>query len=122
MSSRPSSVLADPGRLAALRQSNLLDTPAEEAFDRLVRQAAHMLEVPIALVSLIDEDRQVLKASVGLPEPRASARQTPLSSSLCQQLLVTRQPLVIPDTRRDPLARDDEFVLALGLAAYSASR
>jgi PAS domain S-box-containing protein len=120
MSSRPSSVLADPGRLAALRQSNLLDTPAEEAFDRLVRQAAHMLEVPIALVSLIDEDRQVLKASVGLPEPRASARQTPLSSSLCQQLLVTRQPLVIPDTRRDPLARDDEFVLGLGLAAYLA--
>jgi PAS domain S-box-containing protein len=115
-SSRPSSVLADPGRLAA--QSNLLDTLAEEVFDRLVRQAAHMLEVPIALVSLIDEDRQVLKASVGLPGPWVSARQTPLSSSLCQQLLVTRQPLVIPDTRRHPLARDDEFILAHGLAAY----
>jgi PAS domain S-box-containing protein len=118
MSSRPSSVLADPGRLAALRQSNLLDTPAEEAFDRLVRQAAHMLEVPIALVALIDEDRQVLKASVGLPGPWAAARQTPLSSSLCQQLLVTQQPLVIPDTRRDPLTRDDEFLLAHGVAAY----
>jgi PAS domain S-box-containing protein len=118
MSSRPSSVLADPGQLAALRQSKLLDTPAEEAFDRLVRQAAHMLEVPIALVSLIDQDRQVLKASVGLPEPRASARQTPLSPSLCQQLLVTQQPLVIPDTRRHPLTRDDEFLLAHGLAAY----
>jgi PAS domain S-box-containing protein len=74
--------------------------------------------VPVALVSLIDQDRQVLKASVGLPEPWASARQTPLSSSLCQQLLVTRQSLVIPDTRRDPLARDDEFLLAHGLAAY----
>jgi PAS domain S-box-containing protein len=118
MSSRPSSVLADPGRLAALRQSNLLDTPAEEAFDRLVRQAAHMLEVPIALVALIDEDRQVLKASVGLPGPWAAARQTPLSSSPCQQLLVTQQPLVIPDTRRDPLTRDDEFLLAHGVAAY----
>jgi PAS domain S-box-containing protein len=120
MSSRLTSVVADPGRLAALQQSNLLDTPAEEAFDRLVRQAAPMLEVPIALVSLLDEDRQVLKASVGLPEPWVSARQTPLSSSLCQQLLVTRQPLVIPDTRRDPLTRDNEFVLAHGLAAYLA--
>jgi len=120
MSSRLTSVLADPGRLAALQQSNLLDTPAEEAFDRLVRQAAHLLEVPIALVSLIDEDRQFLKASVGLPGPWASARQTPLSSSLCQQLLVTRQPLVIPDTRRHPRTRDDEFVLALGVAAYLA--
>ncbi len=118
MSSRLTRVVADPGRLAALRQTNLLDTPAEEAFDRLVRQAAHMLEVPIALVSLLDEDRQLVKASVGLPEPWASARQTPLSSSLCQQLLVTRQPLVIPDTRRDPRARDHEFILALGVAAY----
>jgi PAS domain S-box-containing protein len=120
MASRLTSVLADPGRLAALRQTNLLDTPAEEAFDRLVRQAAHMLGVPIALVSLLDEDRQILKASVGLPGPWASARQTPLSYSLCQQLLVTQQPLVIPDTRRDPLARDDEFLLAHGLAAYLA--
>jgi PAS domain S-box-containing protein len=120
LSSRLTSVLADPGRLAALQQTNLLDTPAEQAFDRLVRQAAHLLEVPIALVSLLDEDRQVLAASVGLPQPWASARQTPLSSSLCQQLLVTRQPLVIPDTRRDPRARDDEFILALGVAAYLA--
>jgi PAS domain S-box-containing protein len=118
VSARRTSVLADPGQLAALRQRNLLDTPAEEAFDRLVRQATHLLEVPIALVSLLDEDRQVLKASVGLPQPWASARQTPLSSSLCQQLLVTRQSLVIPDTHRHPLTRDDEFLLALGLAAY----
>jgi len=120
MSSRLTSVLLDPDRLAALRQANLLDTPAEEAFDRLVRQAAGVLEVPIALVSLIDKDRQLFKANVGLPEPWAAARQLPLSQSLCQQLLVTRQPLMIPDTRRDPRARDNEFILALGLAAYLA--
>jgi PAS domain S-box-containing protein len=118
MSSRLTSLLLDPGRLAALRQTNLLDTPAEEAFDRLVRQAAGVLEVPVALVSLIDEDRQVFKAFVGLPELWASVRQLALSQSLCQHLLVTRQPLVIPDTRRDPLARDNEFILALGVAAY----
>jgi len=118
MSSRLTSVLLDPGRLATLRQSNLLDTPAEEAFDRLVRQAARVLEVPVALVSLIDKDRQLFKGSVGLPAPWASARQMALSHSLCQHLLVTRQPLVIPDTRRDRLARDNEFLLALGLAAY----
>jgi len=46
-------LLLDPGRLAALRQSNLLDTPAGEAFDRLVRQAARVLGVPITLVSLV---------------------------------------------------------------------
>jgi PAS domain S-box-containing protein len=118
LSARLTSVLADPVRLAALRQSKLLDGPAEEALDRLVRRAAHLLEVPIALVSLLDQDRQVLKASVGLPQPWAAARQPPLPSLLCQQLLVTRQSLVIPDTRRHPLARDDEFLLAHGLAAY----
>jgi PAS domain S-box-containing protein len=118
MSSRLSSLLADPDRLATLRQSNLLDTPAEEAFDRLVRQAARRLEVPVALVSLIEEDRQLFKASVGLSAPWGSAGQMPLSQSLCQHLLVTRQPLVVPDTRRDRLARDNEFLLAHGLAAY----
>jgi PAS domain S-box-containing protein len=118
MSSTLASLLHDPGRLAALRQVNLLDTPTEEALDRLVRQAANALAVPVALVSLIEQDRQLFKASVGLAGPWASAGQLALSHSLCQHLLVTRQPLVVPDTRRDPLARDNEFILALGLAAY----
>jgi PAS domain S-box-containing protein len=118
MSARLTSLLHDTDRLAALRQVDLLDTPAEEAFDRLVRQAAGVLEVPVALVSLIDKDRQLFKASVGLPAPRASASQMALSHSVCQHLLVTRRPLVIPDARRDPLTRDNEFILALGVAAY----
>jgi PAS domain S-box-containing protein len=118
MSSSLTSMLADPGRLAALRQTNLLDTPAEEAFDRLARLAARVLDVAIAVVSLVDEDRQFLKACVGLPEPWASARQTPLSHALCQQLLVTRQPLVIRDLRRDLPARDNQLTLELGVAAY----
>jgi PAS domain S-box-containing protein len=118
MSSSLTSLLADPGRLAALQQTDLLDTPAEEAFDRLARLAARVLDVPIVLVSLVDADRQFFKACVGLPEPWASTRQTPLSHSLCQHLLVTRQPLVIRDTRRDPLARDNQLLLELGVAAY----
>jgi len=94
MSLSLSSLLVDPGRLAVLRQTNLLDSPAEEAFDRIARLAARLLELPIVLVSLVDQDRLFLKASLGLPEPWASARQLPLSHSLCQQLLVTRRPLV----------------------------
>jgi GAF domain-containing protein len=112
------SVLADPGRLAAVHQTNLLDTPAEDAFDRVARMAARLLDVPIALVPFIEDDRQFFKACVGLPEPWASARQTPLSHSLCQHVLVARQPLAIGDTSRDPLARDKPLVRELGLAAY----
>jgi PAS domain S-box-containing protein len=118
MSSGLTSVLADPARLAALRQTNLLGTPAEDAFDRLARLAARTLGVPVALVSLIDFDRQFLKACVGLPEPWASARQIPLAQSLCRHLVVTRQPLLIADTRRDGRARDNPLVRELGLAAY----
>ena len=118
MASRLTSVLADPARLAAVRQTNLLDTPAEDAFDRVARMAARLLEVPIALVPLIEDDRQFFKACVGLPEPWASARQTPLSHSLCQHVLVARQPLAIGDTGRDALARDNPLVRELGLAAY----
>jgi PAS domain S-box-containing protein len=118
LASRLSSVLADPGRLAAVRQTNLLDTPAEDAFDRVARMAARLLEVPIALVPLIEDDRQFFKACVGLPEPWASARQTPLSHSLCQHVVVARQPLAIGDTGRDALARDNPLVRELGLAAY----
>jgi PAS domain S-box-containing protein len=118
MASSLTSLLADPGRLAALRQTNLLDTAAEEAFDRLARLAARVLGAPIALVTLVDRDRQFLKACLGLPEPWASARQLPLSHSLCQRLLVTGQPLVIGDVRHDPLARGNQAVSELGVAAY----
>jgi hypothetical protein len=118
MASRLTSVLADPGRLAAVRHTNLLDTPAEDAFDRVARMAARLLEVPIALVPLIEDDRQFFKACVGLPEPWASARQTPLSHSLCQHVVVARRPLAIGDTGRDAVARDNPLVRELGLAAY----
>ncbi|HYQ27898.1 MAG TPA: hypothetical protein VER04_11790, partial [Polyangiaceae bacterium] len=71
-------------RWAALAESQLLDTPAEEAFDRFTRLAARWLNVPVALISLVDAERQFFKSAVGLPEPWASCRQTPLSYSFCQ--------------------------------------
>jgi PAS domain S-box-containing protein len=118
MSTTLTNLLADPGRLAALRKTNLLDTATEEAFDRLARLAARLLGAPMALVTLVDKDRQFLKACLGLPEPWASARQLPLSHSLCQRLLVTGQPLVIGDARADPLARGNQAVLEFGVSAY----
>ncbi|HYT26498.1 MAG TPA: PAS domain-containing protein, partial [Actinomycetota bacterium] len=118
MPSSLSSLLADTDRLTAVRQTNLLDTPGEEAFDRLVRLAARALRAPIALMSLVAEDRQFFKACIGLPESWASARQTPVSHSLCQHLVATGQPLVIGDVRRDRRAHDNPLVAELGVAAY----
>ena len=62
-------VLRDPARLAALQRAALLDTSAEEAYDRLARLTCDVLKVPVALVSLVDGDRQFLKSCVGLREP-----------------------------------------------------
>jgi PAS domain S-box-containing protein len=118
MSSSLTSVLADPGRLAALRQTNLLDTPAEAAFDRLARLAARVLGTPIAVMSLMDRDRQFFKAFYGMPEPWASTRQTPISASMCRYVLATGQPLVIGDVRWDALGSDNPFMAELGAVAY----
>jgi hypothetical protein len=70
-----------PERLAELEATALLDSPVEEAFDRFTRLASVILNTPVLLVSLVDRDRQFFKSSIGLKEPWASSRQTPLSHS-----------------------------------------
>ena len=78
--------------------ARLLDTPPEEAFDRLTRLAARLLGAPVALVTLADDRRVFFKSAVGLPEPWASRRSTPLSYSFCRHVIATGQPLPSPPT------------------------
>jgi PAS domain S-box-containing protein len=110
--------LSDPARRAALARTGLLDSPPESAFDRLTRLATRVLGVPVSLVSLVDADRQFFKSAVGLAEPWASLRQTPLSHSFCQHLVGTGEPLVIPDARQDPRVSENLAIPDLGVAAY----
>jgi hypothetical protein len=110
--------LAEPGRLAALRDSALLDTPAEESFDRLARLAAKVVNAPVALVTAVDRDRQFFKSCLGLPEPWASRRQTPLSHSFCQHAVIAREPVIITDARNDPRVSDNLAIRDLGVIAY----
>lgn len=106
-------------RLAALRRVALLDAPTEEGFDRLTRVAGLMLGVPIAMVSLVDADRQFFMSAVGLPEPFASTRVTPLSHSFCQHTIADGQPLIVDDAREHPLVRDNLAVRDLSVIAYA---
>ncbi len=119
MASAVSRVVRDPARLAALRSLGLLDTGPEPAFERLTRLAAKILQVPVVLVSLVDEDRQFFKSCLGLPEPWASTRETPLSHSFCQHTIATAEPLVINDARRDPRVRDNRAIRDLHVIAYA---
>src|SRR3954454_11857011 len=108
----------DPARLEALRVSKLLDSGEEAAFDRLTQSAARLLNAPVALISLVDDDRQFFKSSVGLAEPWRSERETPLTHSFCRHTLVSREPLVIEDARAHPLVRDNLAIRDLDVVAY----
>jgi PAS domain S-box-containing protein len=111
--------IGDPVRLAALMQCGLLDSPSEESFDRLTRLATVLLNVPIALVSLVDSDRQFFKSQQGLPEPWASGRQTPLSHSFCQHVVTLGEPLIIADARKHPLVKENLAIRDLRVIAYA---
>jgi formate hydrogenlyase transcriptional activator len=110
-------VIHNEARLEALRRTSLLDSPPEEAFDRLTRMAMTVLHVPVALVSLVDRDRQFFLSQCGLSEPLASLRQTPLTRSFCKHAVGSREPLVVTDARRHP--HFAEYVSEFGVVAYA---
>ena len=106
-------------RLDALYRTALMDTPAEEAFDRLSRLATRVIGVPVGLVTLVDRDRQFFKSCVGLPPPWCDMRQTPLTHSFCMHVVATGEPLIIQDARLHPVLRDNLAVDQLGVVAYA---
>jgi hypothetical protein len=109
----------DPDRLDALRSTGLLDTDVMPEFDRLARLAAHVLNAPVALVSLVDSDRQFFKSCLGLPEPWASRRESPLTHSFCQHAVASREPLIVVDAREHALLRDNLAIRDMGVIAYA---
>lgn len=109
----------DQERLQALRETQLLDTPPEEAFDRLTALASKILRAPVSLITLVDSDRQYFKSQVGLGEPWAQQRETPLSHSFCKHVVATGKPLVVTDARSHPLLRENKAISELGVVAYA---
>jgi GAF domain-containing protein len=109
----------DPARISALRDTRLLDSAPDPSFDRHVRLAAELLNAPIALVSLVDEDRQFLKSCIGIEEPLATDRETPLSHSFCQHAVAQRQPLIVEDAREHPVLKHNPAVEESGTIAYA---
>ncbi len=91
-------------RLATLHKYNILDTPPEDDFDDIVELASHICGVPIAVVNLIDSDRQWFKAEVGI-----GARETPLDTSICSHVILSADFVEIPDTHQDPRTADNEL-------------
>jgi len=91
-------------RLDALRQLDLLDTPPSEAFDRITRMAAQIFGLPIAAVSLTDQDRQWFKSRVGI-----SHNFIPRDRAPCAQVAEETASLVVPDLLSDPCYRNSHL-------------
>ncbi len=102
----PAPLAADEqDRLADLAALRLLDTPAEERFDRIVELAADVLGVPIAYIALIDSDRQWFKAKCGL-----ATDETGRDISFCGHAIQQTRPLIVPDATLDERFHDNPLV------------
>ena len=102
----PDSPPDEEARLKALRSLNVLDTPSEDRFDRLTRLAKRMFDVPIALVSLVDKNRQWFKSCLGL-----NVSETPRDISFCGHAILGNEIFIIPDATEDERFSDNPLVL-----------
>ncbi|MFD4867068.1 SpoIIE family protein phosphatase [Streptomyces sp. NPDC058412] len=87
--------------------------------DRFARLVSRMLSVPVAFVSLAEENQQILPGMFGLPEPWAGRRALPLSHAICRYAVASGQPLVVPDARADDRLRTHPAIEDLEVVAYA---
>lgn len=99
-------VTQESARLETLHRYRILDTKPEQAFDDLTLLAAQIFKVPVALISLIDEDRQWFKSRVGM-----TVSETHRSVAFCAHAIQQPGLFVVPDARRDERFRENPFVV-----------
>lgn len=104
-------------RLHVLRALALLDTEEEERFDRLTRVATRMFNVPIALVTLVDSNRQWFKSCMGLP-----VKETPRDISFCGHAILGNDTFIIPDASKDSRFVDNPLVTSEPHIRFYAGR
>ncbi|MBD8683693.1 sensor domain-containing diguanylate cyclase [Pseudomonas sp. CFBP 13719] len=101
----PAKPVHEEERVHALHALNILDTRPEERFDRLTRLARRLFDVPIALVSLVDSDRQWFKSCQGM-----AATETSRDVSFCAHAILSDQILMVPDAGSDERFHDNPLV------------
>ena len=103
-------------RIAAVRRYDILDSPPDGAFDRITAVAARRLGVPIAIISIVDEDRIWFKSHHGLP-----VQQIDREPGLCASAILSDVPYILEDARADPRSLSNPLVAGdFGLRFYAA--
>lgn len=97
----------EAARLETLRQYEILDTDPEESFNDLTRLAAYICDTPVALITLVDSNRQWFKARVGL-----DAKETSRDVSFCAHAILQDGPFIVRDALDDERFRSNPFVLS----------
>jgi GAF domain-containing protein len=95
----------ESARVAALDRYAILDSEPEQSFDDLVILAAHICQVPMAMLSLVDDHRQWFKSSLGV-----QIRETPKEVSICAHAIQQNDLFIVPDTLQDARFRDNPLV------------
>lgn len=95
----------ETARLDALRRYAILDTPAEPAYDRITRLMSRIFQVPIAIVTLVDADRQWFKSCIGL-----DIKETGRDVAFCAYVILDNEVMVVPDAREDERFRENPLV------------
>ncbi|MFD0523547.1 SpoIIE family protein phosphatase [Paractinoplanes durhamensis] len=111
-------ILGDRARLDALARTGL-DAASDPALDRFALMVRAAVRVPVALVTLVDQVRQIFPGACGLAEPWMQERQTPLTHSFCRHVVTTAQPLVVTDARTDPRVTGSMAIDDLGVVGYA---
>jgi len=116
-------VLADPARLASVRRLGLVTPaasggPGPACYDVLTKLAARRLGVPVVLLSIVTDSKQVFASAVGLSAPLDGVRETPVRESFCQYVVGTGEPFVVNDSSHNPIVCDNPAVRSLRIAAY----
>ena len=93
-------------RIVSLRELNILDTEPEERFDRITRIAAALFDVPMAVISLVDENRQWFKSCAG-----SNAKETSRDAAFCAHVVYNREPMIVPDALQDVRFADNPLVI-----------
>ena len=109
---------SEEARMNAVRRYDILDTPPDGSFDHVTGLAAELFDVPIALVTIVDEDRIWFKSRHGL----GGVEEIPREPGLCASAVLQDEPYIVEDARRDPRTLSNPLVAGkFGLQFYAAA-